>query len=131
MALVAEAVVIAHHEFFHAIALAEETAHEVACRKLRHLHREIEHHAGVDAALRQMAVFLFGRVEQHGTIVGLQHLARMALEGDGHARHVVFTRQPLHLREKIAVAGVDTIEETDGGHTLGGSTNGGESLTVV
>ena len=55
----------------------------------------------------------------------------MALEGDGHARHAVFTRQPLHLREEIAMAGVDAIEETDGGHTLGGSTNGGESLTVV
>ena len=27
--------------------------------------------------------------------------------------------------------GLDTIEETDGGHTSRGSTNGGESLTVV
>ena len=111
----AETVVVAYHEPAHAKPPEQHLPHEVAGGERGHLFVEVQQGAGIDARLRQQGKLLVGGAEQFGVVVGAEHTARVAVEGDGHGTQPCPARHVADVGEEVAVAAVYPVEEAHRG----------------
>ena len=114
--VMAEPIVVAYQQLAHIEMLFQYALHEHLCREGSHVGAEGQDDTTVYACQFKQPDLLCQRCEQLGLIVFMQHLARMAVEGDDHRLHTGLFGCLAHLLQDELMASVYAVEEAYGGH---------------
>ena len=109
--VMAKAVVVAKDKTADIQPSTQDVRHEGTGRHGRQLTSETQYHTMLNATLSNERQFIVERRQQRRTVIAVQHLARMPVEGNCHWLHPPPSSLFYHLSQQVAMAKVNAIEE--------------------